>query len=497
MAFGKLIVYLTAIRCAITRRSFVVSKDSVGLTPIANSNCVKEGRYLETEAAYFAALHEGDNVINNLMRVDLSTVPLPNDGMKWASEEAFFHWYEMVETSLTSFFNYPSFRSIVAKHKKKTAKENRFIWCFTQPKIRDHVSVHTLAAQDPSTDVLSRVADIAYGPYFRVDKPRWQVHIFRYTSHGQPQDTTEAVFVYLRVGHMLVDGVSLVSILLTSIFGETTPPPVEARSTATFPNLAVAAIQETDANSPSRKLPFIGRFDVPLARTKDACKKLTSTWEGTRVTLTTLVQTVVLRVLARQKGKEALQLAMPRDPRGAQLNRIRNVTDFRKALGEFASDIEQGGPTVIASGAAHQVKSGCNADDATLESWKSCYGKMSDALEERYHAGAQDFIEHKFSVRVRTKLYKLASLKKQTWMLSSINAGPQHSTLGGAYIDQSTVFLRPGDTFKRVVMLLASGDSLSFGVIGHDLESDSQNFAEALQAEMEEIFALVDSSTPK
>eukprot|EP00928_Gymnodinium_smaydae_P096451 TRINITY_DN8529_c0_g1_i4.p1 TRINITY_DN8529_c0_g1~~TRINITY_DN8529_c0_g1_i4.p1 ORF type:complete len:492 (-),score=49.46 TRINITY_DN8529_c0_g1_i4:246-1721(-) len=491
MAFGKLIVYLTAIRCAITRRSFVVSKDSVGLTPIANSNCVKEGRYLETEAAYFAALHEGDNVINNLMRVDLSTVPLPNDGMKWASEEAFFHWYEMVETSLTSFFNYPSFRSIVAKHKKKTAKENRFIWCFTQPKIRDHVSVHTLAAQDPSTDVLSRVADIAYGPYFRVDKPRWQVHIFRYTSHGQPQDTTEAVFVYLRVGHMLVDGVSLVSILLTSIFGETTPPPVEARSTATFPNLAVAAIKGAGA---SKQL-FIGRFDVPLARTKDVCKKLTGTWGGTRVTLTTLVQTVVLRVLSRQKGKEALQLAMPRDPRGAQLNKVRNVAEFQKAVGEFASDIQFGGPTVIATGAAHQVKIGCNADNATLESWKVCYAKMSEALEERFGAVAQDFIEEKFTVRARTTLYKLASLKKQSWMLSSINAGPQHSTLGGAYIDQFTVFLRPGDTFKRVVMLLASGDSLSFGVTAHDV--DSQSFAEALKGEMEEIFALVDPSTPK
>eukprot|EP00928_Gymnodinium_smaydae_P096449 TRINITY_DN8529_c0_g1_i2.p1 TRINITY_DN8529_c0_g1~~TRINITY_DN8529_c0_g1_i2.p1 ORF type:complete len:496 (-),score=42.19 TRINITY_DN8529_c0_g1_i2:273-1760(-) len=495
MACGKLIVYVMAIRCAITRRIHMGTQNSVGLTPFASADCVKEGRYLETEAAYFAALHEGDNVINNLMRADLSTVPRPVDGMAWSSAGAFYHWYEMAENSLTKLFKYPSFRSVVAKRKKTLAKEHRFIWCFSEPNIREHVAVHTLVAQDPSTDVLSRVADIAYGPYFRVDKPRWQVHIFRYTSNGKPQDTTEAVFVYLRVGHMVVDGVSLVSILLTSIFGETTPPPVEARSTATFPNFAIAAIQQAGASSLLKKRKFIGRFDVPLARTKDACKKLTGIWEGTRVTLTTLVQTAVLRVLSRHKGKEALQLAMPRDPRGAQLNRIRNVTDFRKALGEFASDIEQGGPTVIATGAAHQVKSGCKADRATLESWKVCYGKMADALEERYAAGAQDFIEEKFTVRARTTLYKLASLKKQSWMLSSINAGPQHSTLAGAYIDQSTVFLRPGDTFKRVVMLLASGDSLSFGVMAHDV--DSQNFAEALKAEMEDIFALVDSSTPK
>jgi len=440
------------------------AEDAVAFTPPASEDCIVQGHFLETEAAYFAALNEKDNVVNVLLEVDLS-----NQGSLpfWDSDNAFSAWYMDLQQKLENgLCKYPSFRSVIAKASGLPKKPH--MWCPTSLSIGNHFSTETVEAEDPWTDVLGKLGEINYGPYFEKNAPRWHVNVFRYvTSDSEKIMRTKAVFVAFRSGHALADGVSLVSMLVTSVFDEAKVKEPSARRDKSLEAKPVVA--EIPSQARAAKPVGIGRFDLPLEDLKQLYKKLTTMWSAAgvdvRVTLTTLLQTAVLRVLTRMKGGDgALRLAMPRDDRGAEMNRLRTVEAFKAKAASYADSLMAWNRTNFASGAAHQLESGCNGESQSLDAWKDCYLKMQKALDKRYFASAQDFIESKMSVRDRVKFYPLAS-KPSHWMLSSINAGPQHSTLAGAFVESTTVFLAPGSLFRRVIMIMTSGDMVSFGIM--------------------------------
>jgi len=456
-----------------------LEQNLVSFAPDASKECTWQGHFLEVNAAYFAALAEKDNVVNTLIQVDLSNRGTEGD---WDDDSAFLGWYQDLKEKLKGLAQYPSFHSTIAKVKQ--LKKRPFIWCETEiSSMDDHLSLETLQAEDPSSDVLRKLGDLNFGEYFDKDRPRWHVHVYRYTTGDNPK--TKAVFVALRSGHSLADGVSLVSMLITSVFDEVPPKDIDERRQASIDATPVIADISNDI---SKKPLQSARFDLPVLDVKLLCKRLTGVWsqnqtQPVRVTLTTMLQAAILRLEAR-KTQEPPRISMPRDVRGTALNRLTAVPAFKTQAAAYSDDLLKWGPTNIAHGAAHQLKAGCDANNRSLEAWRVCYLKMQDALGTRYMAKAQDFIESKFSVRSRAKLYPWAS-KPTDWLLSSINAGPQFSSLAGANIVSSTVFLAPSSLFKKVVMLMTAGDMVSFGIMG----PDGRDFATQLKQEVLDMMA--------
>jgi hypothetical protein len=287
---------------------------------------------------------------------------------------------------------------------------------------------------------------------------------------------------------MVADGISLVSMLTTSFLKSTWPKTIPGRDK----RVSAPVAADIPAEAGSKRPVQIGRFDLSMRSLKVVCKHMSEAWSlnksvPTKVTVTTLLQTAVLRVISLMKGKSGVRIAMPRDKRAGQLNRARNVTAFKEVAAEYAADILAWGRTNWANGAAHQVPRGCAGGDKSLEAWKRCYKKMKTALGSRVMGSAQDFIEQKMSVRARATMYPLMT-KAVSWMLSSMNAGPQYSALAGAYVDSATIVMKPTNLFKRSLMLLTSGDRLSFGIMG----PEASELTERLTREMQELYSLVD-----
>lgn len=486
MLFGRKLLILFCVGGVAVRVSHeTAAGEEAAFTPVATEACVKQGHFLETEAAYFAALKEADNVVNLLLEVDLTTLANDSSGPDGVqAEDLFAHWYQGVGKALEGLAQYPAFHSIVSKAKNQSYWPH--IWCPTTIDVSKHLSLHTLRADDPHKDVLSALGDSNYGPYFQNDVPRWQAQVYRYVTGDGKSQKTQAVFFVLRTGHMLGDGISLVSMLMTSFFNSTWPKTIPGRDH----QVSAPASADIPAEAASKRPVQVGRFDVSMRSLKAVCKQLSEAWSlnkstPIKVTVTTLVETAVLRVMSIMKGKSGVRIAMPRDERAGRLNRARNVTAFKEVTAEYAKDILAWGRTNWATGAAHQVRSGCRGADKTLEGWQLCYMKMKTALGSRVMGSAQDLIEKKMSVRLRAIMYPMMT-KAVSWMLSSMNAGPQYSTVAGAYVDSATIVMKPTNLFKRSLMLLSSGDRLSFGIMG----PEASELTERLNQEMQELYRL-------
>merc|ERR1712232_171048 len=152
------------------------------------------------------------------------------------------------------------------------------------------------------------------------------------------------------------------------------------------------------------------------------------------------------------------------DTRGKELNFIKTDGGFRNKCQSFADDLLNWGPPNVATGASYAVSTGCDATKNTLESWKECYKIMQSSLDNVYMPGAQKFIENNL-LKQRNRFYRYVT-DPMDWMLSSMNAGPQVSSLAGASVASQTVFLAPSAMFKRTVMLLTAGGQVSVSVMG-------------------------------
>lgn len=419
---------------------------------------------MDPTSAGFVAWKDKEPTVNSLFEMDLSTCAS-------LDSEGFDNFEASCRQALQGLLSYPSFRSVVVRNDEQA--RNSYVWKEVHDlDIAQHVHVHTASAEDPMADVLQHIV-VLRDEYFDLNMPRWQARIYRYTdsASGVGAEKTRALFVLLRTGHMLADGVSLVSILLTSVLQSCGSPAAEP-----------VAIAGPLAHSIDKDLQM-ARFDVSWPDMVALCADLKSAWNIQRVTATTLMHTVASRGLANVKGfgKNAnLWIAMPTDKRGTALNKIKTTVEFNEQLKLFADPLRDWDPPNHVEGDAHKVAH-LDPTHQDLSCWQDSYHILEKALQNPYMQPMRKFMDEFMTPRNKRRLTK-AFGGTIDYMMSSMNAGPQHNSLGSCGVGTSTVFMYPTCCFERSIMLLRSGDRMGVGIAGPDAEALAEAMTSGLQS---------------
>merc|ERR1712037_287470 len=118
---------------------------------------------------------------------------------------------------------------------------------------------------------------------------------------------------------------------------------------------------------------------------------------------------------------------MPKDDRGAQLNRIKTSDAFREKTQEYAQMLKAGTNTNLATGGAYKLQAP-KKNGTSCDYWKHNYTRMEEALSKTYMHEAQHMLDEHLGAKARKRATKLLG-GTLDYMLSSINAGPQTNAL--------------------------------------------------------------------